>query len=127
LQPKDIVVTRLTRFVLVDLYDQAAFIAHDIRTPPERFLAWLWRFGKAGGMPVFGEARHVEAYALRSVTGLESSFWFDDEGELHVGRDADVFRRVFPRSLASACAFGVFSSPCAKQLAPKAVGSKGAR
>jgi hypothetical protein len=89
--------TRLARFVLVDLYDQAAFIPRDIRTPPERFLAWLRRFGEAEGRLVFKKGRYMEAYAFRSMTSLESSFRYDDEGELHVGRDADVIRRVFPR------------------------------
>lgn len=86
----------MTRFVLVDLYDQAAFIPRDVRMPPERFLAWLRQFGEVGHMPVYRQGLYVEAYAFRLVTGLESSFWYDDEGELYVGRDADVIRRVFP-------------------------------
>jgi hypothetical protein len=37
----------------------------------------------------------MEAYAFRSVSGLEASFWFDEQGGLHVDHDDEVLRQAF--------------------------------
>lgn len=87
----------MKQFVVVDLSTQAAFLPPSVLNPPDRFLRWLRQYGEVGRWVVHKAGRSVEAYAFRSVSGLEASFWYDEQGDLHVDHDDEVIRRVFIR------------------------------
>jgi len=88
---------RMRGFVVVDLFTQADYVPQEIRTPPERFVAWLRQYGRVETWPVYRDGQVKDVYAFRSASDLEATFWFDDAGELHIGHDESVIRRVFRR------------------------------
>lgn len=88
----------MTRFVVVDLLTQAAFLPPELLRPPDRFARWLRQYGEVGSWPVYQRGRRTDVFAFRSVSGLEASFSFDDQGNLHVSHDDGVIRHVFRRN-----------------------------
>jgi hypothetical protein len=84
-------------FVVVDLYTQAEFVPREVQANAEGFVSWLRGYGKVGSLPRYTGDPADRVYVFRSVSDLETSFWFDEQGALHVDRDNDVIRGVFRR------------------------------
>jgi hypothetical protein len=69
----------MKRFLLVDLWSQAAYIPNFVRClPPSAFLVWLRWFGDVTTWPTDGG---VAGY-FKSPYGPEASFELTDDGHL---------------------------------------------
>jgi hypothetical protein len=83
-------------FILLDLYSQAEFIPHEVRTwPRQHVLAWLRQYGEVQEWPLHAGNEMIVATEFRAASGLTTTFILSDEGNLSIFMGEHSMRTVW--------------------------------